>query len=51
MIVPDSITWPEPTMIRALVIATSCALAALGAIHEAAQSSIDAGNLFIGVTL
>ena len=30
MMVPESITWPEPTMIRALVIATSCAAATPG---------------------
>jgi hypothetical protein len=32
MIVPDSITWPLPTITRTLVMATSCAAARRGAI-------------------
>ena len=35
MMVPDSITWPLPTMIRALVMATSCAAATVGTINPA----------------
>ena len=38
MIVPESITWPLPTMIRALVIATSCADAMAGRIMKTAMA-------------
>ena len=36
-IVPESITWPLPTMMRAFVMATSCAATTRGAINEAAS--------------
>jgi hypothetical protein len=39
MIVPESITWPEPTMIRALVMATSWAAARAGANHPASTAT------------
>ena len=35
-IVPESMTWPEPTMILAFVMATSCAAAAAGTMMTAA---------------
>src|SRR5687768_15948261 len=35
MMAPDSITWPEPTITRTLVIAMSCAVPALGTIKTA----------------
>ena len=38
MMVPDSMTWPEPTMTRALVIATSCADAIAGRMMKTAMA-------------
>ena len=47
MIVPDSITWPLPTITRALVMATSCALARVGAINPVTARHADTNCLFI----
>ena len=38
MIVPESITWPLPTMMRAFVMATSCAAAGFEAINPTHQA-------------
>src|SRR5687768_3374481 len=47
MIVPDSITWPLPTITRALVMATSCAVASVGAINPVPARHADTNSLFI----
>ncbi len=50
MMVPDSITWPEPTMIRALVIAMSCADATRGASNTITTRHTAMSSLFIVLT-
>jgi hypothetical protein len=51
MIVPDSMTWPLPTITRALVMATSCAAARRGAINPTRARHAGTINLFIGFHL
>ena len=48
MMVPDWITWPLPTITRALVMATSCAIAGRGAIAAATARHAGTRTLFIG---
>ena len=50
-IVPESITWPLPTMMRAFVIATSCAAAAIGENDTATMKLARRSILFIESSL
>ena len=50
-IVPESITWPLPTMMRAFVMATSCAAATIGASDTATTRLARTSILFIESSL